>query len=109
MLKEGTKKYSSQEIAEKIDFYGAHFETSAGNDIATVSLYTLNKYLEEVMGVVDTVISENLNYYLEEHPKESKIIVNKVILAATARHAARKARELVQRKNVLTGSRYFFQ
>lgn len=58
----------------------------------------------EVMGVVDQVISENLNYYLEEHPKEARIIVNKVILAATARHAARKARELVQRKNVLTGS-----
>ncbi|NLL28904.1 MAG: DNA topoisomerase (ATP-hydrolyzing) subunit B [Bacteroidales bacterium] len=56
----------------------------------------------DVMGVVDTVISEYLNYYLEENPKEAKAIVNKVILAATARHAARKARELVQRKNVLT-------
>ncbi len=58
----------------------------------------------EVMGAVDQMISEHLSYYLEEHPKEAKIIVNKVILAATARHAARKARELVQRKNVLTGS-----
>ncbi len=58
----------------------------------------------EVMGVVDTVISEYLNYYLEEHPKEAKSIVNKVILAATARHAARKAREMVQRKNVLSGT-----
>lgn len=58
----------------------------------------------EVMGVVDTVISEYLNYYLEEHPKEAKAIVNKVILAATARHAARKAREMVQRKNILTGT-----
>jgi len=58
----------------------------------------------DVMGVVDTVISEYLNYYLEEHPKEAKAIVNKVILAATARHAARKAREMVQRKNILTGS-----
>lgn len=58
----------------------------------------------EVMGVVDQLVSEMLNYYLEEHPKEAKTIVNKVILAATARHAARKARELVQRKNVLTGS-----
>ena len=56
----------------------------------------------DVMGVVDTVISEYLNYYLEENPKEAKAIVNKVILAATARHAARKARELVQRKSVLT-------
>jgi len=58
----------------------------------------------EVMGAVDTLVSELLNYYLEEHPKEARTIVNKVILAATARHAARKARELVQRKSVLTGS-----
>ncbi len=57
----------------------------------------------EVMGIVDTIISEHLSYYLEEHPKEAKIIVNKVILAAQARHAARKARELVQRKNGLSG------
>ncbi len=58
----------------------------------------------EVMGAVDQIVSELLNYYLEENPKEARIIVNKVILAATARHAARKARELVQRKNILTGS-----
>lgn len=58
----------------------------------------------EVMGAVDTLVSELLSYYLEEHPKEARTIVNKVILAATARHAARKARELVQRKNVLSGS-----
>lgn len=58
----------------------------------------------EVMGVVDQTVSELLAYYLEEHPKEAKTIVNKVILAATARHAARKARELVQRKGVLGGS-----
>lgn len=58
----------------------------------------------EVMGAVDQLVAEMLNYYLEEHPKEAKMIVNKVILAATARHAARKARELVQRKNVLSGS-----
>ncbi|MCB2207513.1 MAG: DNA topoisomerase (ATP-hydrolyzing) subunit B [Bacteroidetes bacterium] len=58
----------------------------------------------EVMGAVDQMISESLAYYLEENPKEAKTIVQKVILAATARHAARKARELVQRKNVLTGS-----
>jgi DNA gyrase subunit B len=58
----------------------------------------------EVMGAVDQMISEHLSNYLEEHPKEAKTIVNKVILAATARHAARKARELVQRKNVLSGS-----
>jgi DNA gyrase subunit B len=58
----------------------------------------------EVMGVVDQLVSEMLSNYLEEHPREARMIVNKVILAATARHAARKARELVQRKNVLTGS-----
>ena len=58
----------------------------------------------EVMGSVDQMVSESLSNYLEEHPKEARTIVNKVILAATARHAARKARELVQRKNVLTGS-----
>lgn len=58
----------------------------------------------EVMGAVDQMVSECLTNYLEEHPKESRIIVSKVILAATARHAARKARELVQRKNILIGS-----
>lgn len=58
----------------------------------------------EVMGIVDTIVSDILDKYLETHPKEARIIVNKVILAATARHAARKARELVQRKNVLNGS-----
>lgn len=58
----------------------------------------------DVMGAVDQMVSESLTNYLEENPKEAKTIVNKVILAATARHAARKARELVQRKNVLSGS-----
>jgi len=58
----------------------------------------------EVMGAVDQAVSEMLSNYLEEHPREARTIVQKVILAATARHAARKARELVQRKNVLTGS-----
>jgi DNA gyrase subunit B len=58
----------------------------------------------EVMGAVDQLVSEYLAYYLEEHPKVARIIVDKVILAAMARHAARKARELVQRKNVLGGS-----
>lgn len=57
----------------------------------------------EVMGAVDMAVGEALGYYLEEHPKEAKVIVDKVILAATARQAARKARELVQRKSPLTG------
>lgn len=58
----------------------------------------------DVMGVVDQSVGEVLANYLEEHPREAKLIVNKVILAAQARHAARKAREMVQRKNVLTGT-----
>ncbi len=58
----------------------------------------------EAVGAVDVAVGEMLERYLEEHPKQAKIIVEKVILAATARHAAKKARELVQRKNVLTGS-----
>jgi DNA gyrase subunit B len=58
----------------------------------------------DAMGTVDTAVSEALQNYLEEHPKEAKLIVSKVILAAQARHAARKAREMVQRKNVLTGT-----
>ena len=57
----------------------------------------------EVIGAVDQAISEALGYYLEENPKEAKIIVEKVVLAATARHAARKAREMIQRKSPLSG------
>ena len=58
----------------------------------------------EVMGAVDQAVGDMLTAYLEEHPREAKAIVNKVILAATARHAARKAREMVQRKNVMSGT-----
>ena len=58
----------------------------------------------EVMGAVDQAVSQMLTVYLEEHPNQAREIVQKVILAAQARHAARKARELVQRKNVLSGS-----
>jgi DNA gyrase subunit B len=58
----------------------------------------------EVMGAVDIAVGEILGNYLEENPREAKMIVNKVILAATARAAARKAREMVQRKNVMGGS-----
>lgn len=58
----------------------------------------------DVMGAVESCLGEALYTFLEEHPKEARAIINKVILAAQARHAARKAREMVQRKNVLTGT-----
>ena len=58
----------------------------------------------EAMGAVDVCVGEMLGNFLEENPKEAKQIISKVILAAQARHAARKAREMVQRKNVLTGT-----
>ena len=57
----------------------------------------------EVMGVVDSTLSKVLTAYLEENPKDAKTIIQKVILAAQARAAAKKAREMVQRKSVLTG------
>ncbi|MDD9139687.1 MAG: DNA topoisomerase (ATP-hydrolyzing) subunit B [Candidatus Cardinium sp.] len=58
----------------------------------------------EVQGAVESCVAEVLYYYLEEHPKEAKYIIDKVIVAAQARQAARKAREIIQRKNVLVGS-----
>lgn len=58
----------------------------------------------EIMGIVDQAVSTFLTNYLEENPRDARAIVNKVILAAQARHAARKARELVQRKGLLSGS-----
>lgn len=58
----------------------------------------------DVMGAVDGAVSEVLQYYLEENPREAKQIVAKVVLAAQARHAAKKAREMVQRKNVMGGT-----
>ncbi|EPR67331.1 DNA topoisomerase (ATP-hydrolyzing) subunit B [Cyclobacterium qasimii] len=57
----------------------------------------------DVTGAVDASVSETLQFWLLEHPKEAKIIIGKVVLAAQARHAAKKAREMVQRKNVLGG------
>ncbi|MGL6022148.1 MAG: DNA topoisomerase (ATP-hydrolyzing) subunit B [Chitinophagaceae bacterium] len=57
----------------------------------------------EVAGIIDNAVAKKLEAFLEENPKEAKTIIQKVILAAQARTAARKARELVQRKNVLSG------
>jgi len=58
----------------------------------------------EVSGAVDTCVGEILGHYLEENPAQAKIIINKVVLAAQARHAARKAREMVQRKGAMSGA-----
>ncbi|MFT5970124.1 MAG: DNA gyrase subunit B [Flavobacteriales bacterium] len=58
----------------------------------------------EVSGAVDQLVGEMLNYYLEENPKDARQIISKVVLAAKARQAARKAREMVQRKNVLSAT-----
>ena len=57
----------------------------------------------EVSGAVEVAVAEALGYFLEENPKQAKMIVDKVVLAATARHAARHAREMVQRKSPLSG------
>ncbi len=57
----------------------------------------------EVVGITDQIVGEILTYYLEEHPRESKTMIQKVVLSATARNAARKARELVQRKGGVSG------
>ncbi|MBK6566664.1 MAG: DNA topoisomerase (ATP-hydrolyzing) subunit B [Saprospiraceae bacterium] len=58
----------------------------------------------EVTGIVSRCVGDVLKDYLEENPMQARKIIDKIILAATARHAARKAREMVQRKNILTGS-----
>ncbi len=58
----------------------------------------------EVTGIVSRAVGESVGHWLEENPIQAKRIIDKVIIAATARHAARKAREMVQRKNVLTGT-----
>ena len=87
-FREGLTAVISVKVAEP-QFEG-QTKTKLGND--------------DVMGVVDNCVSEQLATYLEEHPNEAKTIVSKVILAAQARQAARKARELVQRKNVMGGA-----
>jgi DNA gyrase subunit B len=86
-FREGLTAVVSVKVAEP-QFEG-QTKTKLGNSDVSIS--------------VDQAVSEMLSVYLEEHPKDAKSIVNKVILAAMARHAARKARELVQRKNVMSG------
>ena len=86
-FREGLTAIVSVKVAEP-QFEG-QTETKLGNN--------------EVTGAVDQAVGEALAYYLEEHPKEAKMVVDKVILAATARIAARKARESVQRKSPMSG------
>ena len=108
------KKYAEESKAlekAKVEISGEDFREGL---IAVISVKVAEPQFEgqtktklgngEVAGVVDQAISGALTHYLEENPKDARAIVSKVILAATARHAARKARELVQRKTVLSGS-----
>lgn len=108
------KKYATESgmlAKEKIEIDGDDFREGL---TAVVSVKVQEPQFEgqtktklgnrEVTAPVSQAVSEMLSAYLEEHPAEAKLIVEKVILAARARHAARKAREMVQRKNVLTGS-----
>ncbi len=107
------KKYAEDSKAlekAKVEIAGEDFREGL---IAVISVKVAEPQFEgqtktklgnnEVMGAVQQAVSEALTYYLEEHPKEAKVIVDKVVLAATARIAARKARESVQRKNPMSG------
>ena len=87
-FREGLTAVISVKVAEP-QFEG-QTKTKLGND--------------EVSAAVDSAVSTALTNYLEENPKDARAIVDKVVLAAQARHAARKAREAVQRKTVLTGA-----
>lgn len=108
------KKYADESgmlTKEKIEIAGDDFREGL---TAVVSVKVAEPQFEgqtktklgnrEVTAPVSQAVSEMLKIYLEEHPNDAKKIVEKVILAARARNAARKAREMVQRKNVLTGS-----
>lgn len=102
------KKYAEESKAlekAKVEISGEDFREGL---IAVISVKVAEPQFEgqtktklgnnEVSGAVNQAVGEALTYYLEEHPKEAKTIVDKVVLAATARIAARKARESVQRK-----------
>ena len=107
------KKYAEESKAlekAKVEISGEDFREGL---IAVISVKVSEPQFEgqtktklgnnEVSGAVNQAVGEALTYYLEEHPKEAKIIVDKVVLAATARIAARKARESVQRKSPMGG------
>lgn len=109
------KKYAEDTSAKalekaKVEISGEDFREGL---IAVISVKVAEPQFEgqtktklgnnEVSGAVNQAVGEALTNYLEEHPKEAKLIVDKVILAATARIAARKARESVQRKSPMSG------
>ncbi len=109
------KKYAEDTCAKqlekaKVEISGEDFREGL---IAVISVKVAEPQFEgqtktklgnnEVSGAVNQAVGEALSNYLEEHPKEAKLIVDKVILAATARVAARKARESVQRKSPMSG------
>jgi len=80
MLKEGTKNFTANQIAEKIDYYGAHLELSADKDKAYITVYTLNKYLSEILSVVEDVIFYPLfpgnELFIKIQNKKQEYIVN---------------------------------
>ena len=105
--------------AEKSGFLAKEKVTISGDDFregltAIISVKVMEPQFEgqtktklgnsEVMGAVDQLVGAMLNNYLEENPKDAKTLVQKVILAAKARQAASKAREMIQRKSVLSST-----
>ena len=98
-------------VKEKVEVAGDDFREGLS---AVISVKVMEPQFEgqtktklgnsEVSGAVDRIVGEMLTNYLEEHPNEARTIVQKVVLAAKARVAARKAREMVQRKSVLSGN-----
>jgi DNA gyrase subunit B len=112
------KKYAEDQYAKELEKLEKNKVEISGEDFregltAVISIKVAEPQFEgqtktklgnsEVAGAVQQAVGEALSYYLEEHPKEAKLIVDKVILAATARVAARKARESVQRKSPMSG------
>jgi DNA gyrase subunit B len=112
------KKYADEQCTKDLEKLDKNKVEISGEDFregltAVISIKVAEPQFEgqtktklgnsEVMGAVQQAVGEALGNYLEEHPKDAKLIVDKVILAATARVAARKARESVQRKNPMSG------
>ena len=112
------KKYAEEQFAKEMEKLAKNHVEISGEDFregltAVISIKVAEPQFEgqtktklgnsEVAGAVQQAVGEALTMYLEEHPQEAKLIVDKVILAATARVAARKARESVQRKSPMAG------